>query len=67
MIASEVTDLPQPDLTNQAVGLAAFDRERGAAHRRGAAEAHLELLDIEKRAHVRDPSRRRRAARRPAG
>ena len=48
---------------HQAVGLAAFDGERGAAYRRGAAaEAHFELLDLQQRAHgsVLAPNRSRR-------
>ncbi len=40
---------------HQAMGLAALDRDRGAAHCRGTtAEAHFELFDFEQRAHVRD-------------
>src|SRR5437879_11436763 len=33
------------------MGLALLDPERGAAHRRGAAERHLKLLDLQQRAH----------------
>ena len=37
---------------DQAMGLALLDPERGAAHRRGAAaERHLQVLDLQQRAH----------------
>ena len=48
---------------HQAVGLAAFDGERGAAHRRyAAAETHFELLDLQQGAQgsVLAPNRSRR-------
>src|SRR5260370_12348019 len=48
---------------HQAMGLAAFDAERGAAHRRDAAgETHLELLDLQQSAHgsVLAPNRSRK-------
>src|SRR3954447_973832 len=36
---------------DQTMRLALFDAQRGAAHRRGAAEGHLEFFDVEQRAH----------------
>ena len=48
---------------DQAMGLALLDLERGAAHRRtAAAEGHLEILDLQQRAHRNrsEPSRLRR-------